>query len=160
MEGCHTAREPKKGSEPFLNILPDSCICRLCRDDLSKLGNEGHTPRWRKINIKCNADKRACYVPECCNPSTKVTRLASMATIHELFEIPSENQHHTPACDEDLGYPLCQEHYGVLYRHFNPSYFTKKCKTCKRLVSDLTRTRKCPEPATVQTFLTKSLWRK
>ena len=99
------------------------------------------------------SDKRACYVPECCNPSIKITRLASMATIHELFEIPSENQQHTLACD---GYPLCQEHYGVLYRHLNPSHFTRKCKTCKRLVSDLTKMRKCPEPAVVQTFLTKN----
>ena len=57
------------------------------------------------------------------------------------------------ACDEDLGYPLCQEHYRVLYRHLNPEHFIKNCKTCKKLMTDLTKTRKCPVPAVVQSFL-------
>ena len=29
----------------------------------------------------------------------------------QVFEIPSE---HMPACCDNLGYPLCQEHYGLL----------------------------------------------
>ena len=151
-----TLLESLRQSEPLLNILPDSCICRLCRDDLSKLGNEGHTPRWRRINTKCNTDKRVCYVPDCCNPSIKVIRLASKGTINELFQIPSENQHHTLACDENPGYPLYQEHCRVLYRHLNSAHFNKQSKTCKKLMSFLTKTRKCPEPAIVQTFLAEN----
>ena len=123
---------------------------------MSKLGNEGHTPRWRRINIKCNTDKRVCYVPACCNPFIKVIRLASKGTINELFQIPSENQHHTLACDENPGYPLYQEHCRVLYRHLNSAHFNKQSKTCKKFMSFLTKTRKCPEPAIVQTILAEN----
>ena len=99
--------ENLKRSEPFLNILPDSCICRLCRDDLSKLSNEGHIPRWRKI--KCSADKRPCYVPQCRKPSSKVTRLASTSTIHEFFQIPSEQIHLSTV---NLFVPIMKKHLG------------------------------------------------
>ena len=114
-----TLLESLRQSEPLLNILPDSCICRLCRDDLSKLGNEGNTPRWRRINIKCNTDKRVCYMSQ----AVVIHPLRSLGTINELFLIPSENQHHTLACDENPGYPLYQEHCRVLYRHLNPAHF-------------------------------------
>ena len=46
---------------------------------------------------------------------------------------------------------LCLEHYGVLYRHLNP--FSRKCRTCDKTVNDVTKTRKCPEPALIQQFL-------
>ena len=113
-----TLLERLKQSEPSLDILPDSCICRLCRDDLSKLGSEGHTPRWRKM--KQNNVKRVCYVSGCSNPSSKVTQLANKATLDMLFSTASENEPPTSTSDDEGMYPLCQEHYGLLYRHLNP----------------------------------------
>ena len=82
-------------------------ICRLCRDEISKLGSEGHTPRWRKVE---ETSDKICYVPGCSNPSYKVTQLASNTTLDELFDIRCENEHPTSTCDKERGYPLCQEH--------------------------------------------------
>ena len=102
--------------------------------------------------MKETSDK-ICYVPGCSNPSSKVTQIASKSTLMELFDNQSENEHPTLTCEEERGYPLCQEHYGVLYRHLNPTHFHKQCKTCNRLLYDLTKTRKCPQPTLVQSFL-------
>ena len=145
-----TLLERLKQHEPSLNILSETCICRLCRDDLSNLGDEDHVPRWKKVNE--TSVKKICYVADCSNASFKVTKLASKATFDELFDTPSENE--CPISPEAQGgYPLCQEHYGVLYRHLNPTHFIKRCKTCNKLLCDLTKSRKCPEPALVQSFL-------
>ena len=35
--------------EPSVDIQSDSCICRPCRDDISKISNSGFVPRWRKL---------------------------------------------------------------------------------------------------------------
>ena len=40
--------------EPSLDVQPDSCICRLCRDDISKIDDDNFMPRWRKNNQKIN----------------------------------------------------------------------------------------------------------
>ena len=45
--------------EPMLAIEPSSCICRNCRDDLSKLSESSFIPRWRK-----NRERSECSVPE------------------------------------------------------------------------------------------------
>jgi len=115
-------------SEPSLNILPESCI-RLSRDDLSKLGNEGHIPRRRNIEMKRGTGNKIWYVPACSNPSFKVTQVANKTSLEQLFDISSENIPPVPASNEEKGYPLCKEHYGALYRQVNPTHFTKKYKT-------------------------------
>jgi len=145
-----------RSSEPSLNILPESCICRLCRDDLSKLGNEGHIPRWRNIEVKRGTGNKICYVPACSNSSFKVTQVANKTTLEQLFDISSENIPPVPASNEEKGYPLCKEHYGALYRQVNPTHFTKKCKTCDKLLCVLNKTRKYPDPALVQSFLVQN----
>jgi len=145
-----------RSSEPSLNILPESCICRLCRDDLSKLGNEGHIPRWRNIEVKMGTGTKICYVPACSNPSFKVTQVANKTTLEKLLDISSENMPPVPASNEEKGYPLCKEHYWALYQEVNPTHFTKKCKTCDKLLCDLTKTRKCPDPALVQSFIVQN----
>ena len=35
--------------EPTLGIGPDSCICRVCRNEISDIDNDGFSPRWRKL---------------------------------------------------------------------------------------------------------------
>ncbi len=146
-----TLLERLKQCEPSLNILPETCICRLCRDDLSKLDDIDYIPRW--IKISQTRDKKTCYVPGCSASCYKVTKLASEATLNRLFDAPCENESPLLGKDQHDGCPLCQEHYGVLYRHLNPTHFIKKCKTCNKLLLDLTKTRKCPEPTLVQSFL-------
>ena len=104
-----TLLERLKQHEPSLDILPETCICRLCRDDLSKLGDEDHTPRWKKLNK--TRDKKTCYVSGCSGASYKVTKLASKATLDKLFDTPCENESPISGNDHHEGYPLCQGHY-------------------------------------------------
>ena len=142
-----TLLELLKQREPSLDILPETCICRLCRDDLSKLDHKDYTPRW--IKISQTRDKKTCCVSGCSAACYKVTKLASKVTLNKLFDTPCENESPLLGNDHD-SCPLCQEHYGVLYRYLNPTHFTRKCKTCNKLLHDLTKTRKCPESTLVQ----------
>ena len=43
------------------------------------------------------------------------------------------------------------EHYRALYRQLHP--LIRKCRTCDRTLSDLTKSHKCPTPALIQGFL-------
>ena len=106
--------------------------------------------------MKRGTGNKICYVPACSNPSFKVTQVANKTTLEQLFYISSENIPPVPASNEEKGYPLCKEHYGALYQQVNQKHFTKKCKTCDNLLCDLTKTRKCPDPALVQSFLVQN----
>ena len=103
--------------EPSLNIQPDSCICRLCRDDINKIVDENFIPRWKKRD-----QKKLCAVPKCANFSTKCTQMVNRSTLCTLLEIAETE------LDECEGFPLCSEHYGTLYRKIKP--FNRNCKTC------------------------------
>ena len=51
----------KQYVEPDIDIKPDSCICRSCRDDVNKIDNPSFTPRWRKSKTTCNASCVCLY---------------------------------------------------------------------------------------------------
>ena len=129
--------------EPLLVIQPDSCICRCCRDDISKLSEPGFTPRWRKHS----AINECCCVPNCSTSPQKVTKLVTREELCHIFSISDEEN--LPA--NESGFPLCIIHYGELYRHLHP--VTRNCTTCKKRITDCTKSRKCPNPALVQSFL-------
>ena len=130
--------------EPSLDIQPDSCICRLCRDDVSKICNDGYIPRWRKLK---RHECAHCSILGCTNSVSKVTKLVAKANLCDILGVEIEN---AEPSDEE-GTALCMEHYGALYRHLNP--FNKKCITCDKTLNDVTKSRKCPDPALVQRFL-------
>ena len=46
---------------------------------------------------------------------------------------------------------MCVYHYGVWYRHLNPSHL--KCKACNKHIPDVTKGRTIPEPQLIQNFL-------
>ena len=120
--------------EPSLNIKPESCICRNCRQDVSCLGESGVIPRWRKINNPDEIEKQ-CYVSQCneheCKITTlsecKITTLSDKATICSLFgmDIPNPEPFETASSNE--GIPLCIYHYGVLYLRSSESIPLKVC---------------------------------
>ena len=62
MEGSLTLQE----YEPTLDIRPESCICRPCRNEVSDIGSDGFTPRWRKNNIMVK-----CFVSGCTGTDIK-----------------------------------------------------------------------------------------
>ena len=130
--------------EPLVEIQPDSCICRCCRDDISKLSEPGFTPRWRKHS----AIDECCCVPNCRTSPQKVTKLVTREELCHIFSI--SDQEILPANNES-GFPLCIIHYGELYRHLHP--LTRNCTTCKKRITDCTKSRKCPNPALIQSFL-------
>ena len=61
--GCYTSlyepqawrSEQAQQIAKSLRIWPDKCICRLCKDDITRLvKNPSHTPRWgKKCSVKC-----------------------------------------------------------------------------------------------------------
>ena len=63
--------------EPAANIQPESCLCRPCRDDVSRIHNANLIPRWRKTN----QTKLQCCHPGCGNTSYKTTKLATKARV-------------------------------------------------------------------------------
>ena len=130
--------------EPHINIEPDSCICRLCRDDVSKICDPDYVPRWNKAK---KSDYTNCFIPGCNNSVHKVTKLVGKQSLCNFFGVVIANAN---SSDEEST-ALCLEHYGALYRHLNP--LNRKCRTCDKTVNDATKTRKCPEPALIQQFL-------
>ena len=49
-------------------MQPDSCICLLCKKDVSTIHDSSFSPRWKKITDIV----RQCYVPNCLNNDTKM----------------------------------------------------------------------------------------
>ena len=76
-------------------------------------------------------------------------KLVNKAGVCDFFGVQIKNTE--PTCSDEDGKALCMEHYGALYRHLNP--FNKKCRTCDKTLNDLSKSRKCPEPALIQRFL-------
>ena len=128
--------------EPSLDVQPDSCICRLCRDDISKIDDDNFMPRWRKNN-----QKNKCFLPDCTNISSKTTQLVDYSRLCNLFNISEENSEYSNMKQ----FPLCSEHYGTLYKQLNPT--NRNCRTCSKVITDTSKTRKCPNPSLIQHFL-------
>ena len=87
--------------EPSLDIQPDSCICRRCRDDISKLSQSNFIPRWRKQSKSHDH----CYVPGCNLPSQKLTKQVSKEKLCNFFSVLEDKGVNTTPSDEP-GYPL------------------------------------------------------
>ena len=139
--------ERLKQLEPSLNIEPHSCICRPCRNEVKNIMNDGFIPRWRKSN------KGMCFVPKCTHSAQKVTKLANELDILAFFsidDIDKENIGSQP------GVPLCTEHYGAWYRHAHASPSHKHCKTCGKLLTDMSKSRPYPQPKLIQQFLAQN----
>ena len=87
-------------------------------------------------------------------PIQKVTKLVHKASLRDFFCTPDEN-----AQPSDIEGIACSMHgtlrgtenYRALYRQLNP--LIRKCRTCDRTLSDLTKSRKCPKPALIQGLL-------
>lgn len=136
--------------EPSLHIQPHSCICRPCRNEVNDI-KEGFVPRWRKSS---KGVTQPCFAPECTHSAQKVTKLANRSTLSDFFSIQNENIPSQSSQVTDEGVPLCTEHYGEWYRHSNPTH--KRCKTCGKNLTDLSKSRPYPQPKLIQKFLVEN----
>ena len=136
-------------AEPSLNIQPDSCICLLCRKDVSSITDDSFSPRWRR-----NIDTvRQCYIPDCQNTDIKGTKQASLQDLVMFFREGNDDTTHNCMDDnpvEDV--PLCNHHYMQWYRHTHTTH--SKCKTCGKKLRNYSKSRPIPEPELLQQFLT------
>ena len=135
-----TSLELLRQYEPELSIDPTSCICRNCRDDICRLSEPSFVPRWKRSHTA--SDK--CSIPECSDPSYKVTKLVTSDQLCDAFALA----HLSTRMD---GYPLCTTHYGELYRFLNP--VNRNCCTCNKFISDRTKFRKCPNSTLITSHL-------
>ena len=112
-------------AEPSLNIQPDSCICLLCRKDVSSITDDSFSPRWRR-----NIDTvRQCYIPDCQNTDIKGTKQASLQDLVMFFREGNDDTTHNCMDDNPVkDVPLCNHHYMQWYRHTHTTH--SKCKTC------------------------------
>ena len=100
-----TLLQSLRDHEPSLNIQPESCICRPCRNDVSRISEDGFIPRWRKQTNKGSIE---CCVPNCTNNVYKVTKLVDKISVYNFFCGQDENvsvQPESGAGEEGVG--LC-----------------------------------------------------
>ena len=140
--------EQLKLYEPSLQIMPESCICRLCRDDIDKLSQNGFVPRWRKNKQQTQP---TCQIPNCTDNVEKVTKLGTKSQIFHFFGFP--NACSSSSDGEET--PLCEKHYKDFYKHINPPSY-KQCVTCRKYITDSAKVRKCPDASLVQNFLSQN----
>ena len=112
---------------------------------MSSIGKVGFTPGWRKDNVA--ESLVTCYVSEFNEVKCRATKLVGERTVCSVFGMPEPDQEDSSSND----IPLCHYHYGILYRHMNPSHLN--CKTCGRHISDFSKSRPVPEANTLEAFL-------
>ena len=99
--------------EPSLNIQPESCICKSCRNDISHISEDGFIPRWRKV--VSNKSESECCVPACTNNVYRITKLVDTTSVCKFFSEQDENVPESSMHEEGVG--LCKDHYGTWYRY-------------------------------------------
>ena len=133
----------KQYVEPDIDIKPDSCICRSCRDDVNKIDNPSFTPRWRKSKT---ASKAHCRIPGCSNAADRVTKITNRPTMCELLGAEIE---YAESCYDEEATPI---HYGALYKALNPINRLRKCITCGKSFTDPLKNRSCPSLSWSKSF--------
>jgi len=101
-------------------------------------------------------DKRQQFEADTVEPICvcKITTLSDKSTICSSFGMDKENSEPIETASSNEGIPLCTYHYGILYRHLNPSHL--KCKTCSKHISDITKSQAVPEPGMIGAFLSEN----
>ena len=114
-----------------LQIPSDLLICRLCRDDVTRvLANPCHVPRWRRVRGKTSN----CRILGCSSVSTYQVQhafeSAGLNCSSEVIPVPT---------------PLCKYHYHTVYNALQP----RECTTCGTRLRGNSH-RPCPKPDVIQ----------
>jgi len=124
-----------------LHLSKQSLVCRLCRDDISKVvRNPAHTPRWVKVARKTN-----CCVPTCSRSAFVHSKIASSEQTRNILKcecvvIPYPT-------------PLCKQHYHVVCDALQPKQ--THCCTCNSSLRS-GQTRSCPDSTKIQQYLAEN----
>ena len=124
-----------------IHIWPDKCICRPCKDDITRLvKNPSHTPRWEKQS------SMKCCMLGCDVPSFVQSKIASQEELNSVA--------HTTGCtlpsDVPIPTPLCKHHYHLTYNTLQPQQ--SNCPTCGSSLRT-THTRSCPNAPFIRKYL-------
>lgn len=134
-------------AEPFLNIQPESCICLLCRRDVSKVSDVSFSPRWRR----CTNIVKLCYIPDCLNTDIKVSKSVNVQELALFFPVGDIDDATVSTVDGTDDIPLCSHHYMQWYKHTHSAH--SNCKTCGKKFNKYSKSRPVPEPELLQRFL-------
>ncbi len=119
-----------------LHLQPSSPVCRLCRDDITRLANNPqHVPRWEKHKEKCT-----CCVPRCSNTAFVQSRVATSEEVANVLGCPNA----------PYPTPLCKHHYHLLYNTLQPTQ--THCCSCETPLRNV-QARTCPDPQRIQQYL-------
>ena len=125
--------------EPDLNILPDACICRNCRDSLSngRKKPNNYKPRWSRVAPII----KPCEVSGCIEPACRCTKLATKEEITQHLQCPLDNL-------ENFETNLCDNHYRNLHKQISPASYQWKCGVCSIAIrgGNYQSFRACAEP--------------
>ncbi len=106
--------------EKNVQIEPDSCICRNCRENLScgRKQND-YRPRW----INKGVCKPNCEVIGCGQTASRCTKLANKEEIGRYLKCSLQQSQMQET-------HLCDKHYRMLHRQLSPASYQWKCSIC------------------------------
>ncbi len=133
-----------QAAEPSLNVQPESCICLLCRRDVSDVNDVSFSPRWRKnTGIISN-------IPNCTNTDIK----AKSIDAQELTQFLPAGHNDATFSNEDgtNNVPICSYHYNAMVQAYTHATHSD-CKTCGKHIRNYSKSRPVPEPVVLQHFL-------
>ena len=87
-----------------LNLTQQSYICRLCRDDITKMiKNPGYVPRWAREERKGH-----CCIPSCTNAAFVKSKIATIEETTQILNLDKGD-------DVPFPTPMCKRHYHKVY---------------------------------------------
>ena len=137
-------------TEPNKVISPESCICRNCRDSLSKglKDPDNFHPRWKRKTVTI-----VCQAKNCKEVATRCTHITSQENIDDILTLsPPDQSRTTTSCTY-----LCDKHYRTLHKNVHPQCYNYRCATYGTTVQRTSSSgfRHCPNPTVVQEHLEK-----
>lgn len=125
-----------------LGVPVEATICKLCRDDITKvIDNPACTPRWKRME----EGNEPCIVNGCLADSFVSTKLLS------TLDLPSlERNGLTVSGALPIPTPLCKSHYHKVYNIISPSQLN--CATCGVSLK-YSKPRLCAQPQVISKHL-------
>ena len=114
------------------------CICRACYHDLNtNVGNDNHTPRWKRHKLGKPVELSPCDVQGCTNNGEFHTIAITSDNIPDEVTLSGQSSKY------------CSVHYHAIYNHQHQT----KCTTCGKKASSGEKMKSCPNPHLIERYL-------
>ena len=114
------------------------CICRSCHHDINtNVGNDNHTPRWKKLKLGKPVELSPCDVQGCTNNGEFSTIVVTSDNIPDEVTLSSQSSKY------------CSVHYHVIYNHQHQTRY----RTCGKKASTGEKLKSCPHPQLIEKYL-------